>query len=71
MTAWSQNVFSSMVQSVGYNPDTQEMIVQWKNGKATAYQGVPEEEARRGSNEASVGGWLNSEIKGKYRFRNL
>lgn len=68
--AWSQSVFSSNVAEVGYSDDG-ELLVTFTNGRQYAYEGVPEETALEMSKTASVGQYLNSEIKGKYNYRRL
>lgn len=67
--SWNQSVFSSNVESVGYDTNTNEMTVQWKNGKTSAYAGVPEEVALQVANAPSVGSMINSDIKGTYDHR--
>jgi len=47
------------------------MIITYNSGKSYAYAGVPEEVARDTANAASVGEFINSEIKGRYSFRRL
>lgn len=69
MSTWNKSVFSSMVQSVGWNEETSEMEVEFRNGKVAAYKDVPEDVAVRLSNAPSVGQMLNMEIKGQYSFR--
>ena len=71
MASWSQNVFSSMVQTVAYDSDTQVMIVTFNTGKSYAYAGVPEDVAAAAANAGSVGEYINSEIKGRYSYRKL
>lgn len=68
--AWSQSVFSSNVSEVGYSDDG-ELLVTFSNGRQYAYEGVPEETALELSKTASVGGMLNSEIKGRYNYRRI
>ena len=60
-----------MVSTVGYDSDNQEMIIYWSNGKGTAYAGVPEDVADECSRAPSVGQYVNTEIKGRYSYRNL
>lgn len=67
--SWNQSVFSSNVESVGYDTNTNEMTVTWKSGKVSAYSGVPEEVALQVANAPSVGSMINSEIKGTYDHR--
>lgn len=69
--SWTQEVFSSNVVSIGYDEDSKDMIVTWKNGKRSAYNGVPEEKALDVSKAASVGSTLNSDIKPYYPHRYI
>lgn len=66
---WERNVFSSNVQAVGYDDESEELLVTWKNGKVSAYQGVPEETADTLAKAPSVGTMLNMDIKGRYPHR--
>lgn len=66
---WEQAVFSSNVQSVGYDEDKQELLVTWNSGRVSAYAGVPEETAVRLANAPSVGQMMNSEIKPNFSHR--
>jgi hypothetical protein len=67
--AWEAQVFSSVVQSVGYDADSGELVVTWKNGRRSAYAGVPEDVALDLSKAGSVGQMLNSDIKLNYQHR--
>jgi hypothetical protein len=67
--SWNQAVFSSNVDSVGFNSDTEEMEISWKSGKVSAYAGVPEEMALQVANAPSVGQAINSMIKNQYSHR--
>lgn len=69
--SWSRPVFSSMVQEVGYDDQTQDLLVTWTNGKRSAYAGVPEELAIELSKAPSVGQMINMEVKPNYRHRYL
>ena len=71
MASWSQDTYSSMVSSISYDSDSQTMIVTFNTGKSYAYSGVPEEVATDAANAASVGEYMNSEIKGRYSYRRL
>ena len=71
MAAWSKSVFSSMVSSISYDPDTQEMVVQWTRGGSGVYSGVPEDAADELTRSASVGTMINTEFKGVYPYRKL
>lgn len=69
--SWTKNVFSSMVSEVGWNDETNELLITWATGKKGAYADVPEEVAVRLSNAASVGETINAEIKPNYKYRRL
>jgi hypothetical protein len=69
--AWERSVFSSMVESIGYDDTTQEMTVTWKNGRRSAYSGVPEDEALDIANAPSVGQAINQRIKNQYGHRYI
>ncbi len=67
--SWSKSVFSSVATDIAYDDETAELLVTWKNGRVSAYQGVPEEVAVQCSNAPSVGQFLNSEVKNVYAHR--
>jgi KTSC domain len=66
---WKQNVFSSHVASVGYDEATNDLLVEWKNGKTSAYAGVPEDLAQQVANAPSVGQMIHGLIKNNYPHR--
>ena len=62
--AWSKPVFSSMVSEVGWDDETEEILVTFaKNGKTAAYKGFDEGKADQLSRAPSVGGMFLDEIK--------
>jgi hypothetical protein len=67
--SWSQQVYSSHVAEIGWNDETNELVVTWQSGKVSAYAGVGEELARQIANAPSVGVALNSQVKGVYGHR--
>ena len=69
MAAWSKDVYSSNVSSVGYDSDSKELSITWTKGKRSIYSGVPEELAEQLVNAPSVGSMLNSEVKPYYAHR--
>lgn len=69
MSTWEKPVFSSNVQSVGWDADTGELLVTWKSGKVSAYEGVSEEVAVELSKAPSVGNMINTQIKPLYTHR--
>lgn len=64
-----KQVFSSHIDSVGYDADTQELFVQWQNGKTSVYSGVPPDLASEAQNAASIGSLMHDQIKGKFPHR--
>ena len=66
---WTRTVYSSNVQTVGYDEEAKELIIVWTKGKRSIYSGVPEELAIDLSNAPSVGTMLNQEIKPFYSHR--
>jgi KTSC domain len=70
--SWMKPVYSSMVFEVGYDADTGELLVTWsKSGRTSAYAGVSEDVANdlAEGRIASVGQFLNSDIKDRYNHR--
>lgn len=59
-------VVSSNIQGVHYEPATEVMTVEFKNGGRYAYKGVPADEHEGLMNAASCGQYLNENIKGTY-----
>lgn len=66
-----QNVESSNVESVGYDPDTQELHVRYKNGSLYKYEGVPPEAHEELMAADSVGTHLAANIKGTFEHTQL
>jgi len=69
--AWENSVYSSHVQSIGWDEALGGMIVTWKSGKRSLYIGVTEELADEVSRAPSVGSMIGSEIKPNYEHRYL
>lgn len=62
--SWMKSVFSDMVSEVGWDPETEEILVRFKkNGKTAAYKGFDEGTAEQLSKAPSVGSMFLSEIK--------
>lgn len=69
---WDTQVFSSNVQSVGYNRQTSTLVVVWKkNGKRSAYAGVPENIADELARAPSVGSMMRTEIIPVYQHKYM
>ena len=65
-----RNVFSSNVDALAYDDETQTLYVRWaRGGKTSAYSDVPPDVYEAAANNWSVGTFLNEEIKGKYSHR--
>lgn len=62
-----QSVYSSHVSRVGYDAEAKTLLVEWDTGKTSAYEGVPPDVADEAMNSWSVGSFLNSSVKGRYR----
>lgn len=67
--SWTKSVFSSHVNSVGWDEDTSELLITWDNGRVSAYEGVDEGTALALANAPSVGQMIHREIKPSYRHR--
>jgi len=71
MASWSRSVFSTMVQEIAYDSDSQEMSVTWNSGRTSVYSDVPEDVALGVANAPSVGQAMNQEIKPNYGHRYI
>lgn len=67
--SWSKAVFSKMINEIGFDSETNELVVTFKNGRKAAYAGVAEATADELSCAASVGTMFGQEIKDRYPFR--
>ena len=64
MPTWTKQVFSEMVSEVGWDEETQELLVTFaKKGKTAAYKGFDEGTAEALSKAPSVGSMFLAEIK--------
>lgn len=57
------------MSEISYQEDPPEMLVTFIKGGRYIYSGVPEDLATQCANAASVGSFLNSEIKPYFQFR--
>ena len=64
-------VTSSNVASVGYDPGTMTLEVEFKNGSVYQYFDVPEAVYQELKSAASVGTYLNQSIKNSYRYAQI
>lgn len=66
-----RSVFSSNVQAIGYDPDTQQFHVAWKSGKTSVYTQVDPAAANDVMTAPSIGQAINATLKGRYGHRYL
>ena len=64
-------VSSSNVLEVGYDPRTSTLEVMFQGGYVYQYYDVPEHHYRGLISAGSVGGYLNNNIKGVFRYARL
>lgn len=68
MATWMKSVFSEMIAEVGWDDETQELLVKFlKGGKTAAYKGASEGLAEDLSRAASVGSMFLNEIRPFYQ----
>ena len=68
MDEWIDTPESSSIAGFGYNEDNQTLTVEFKNGTRYNYYDVPSHVYENMKNAPSYGKFLNSEIKGAYRY---
>lgn len=66
-----KSVFSSHVSTIGYDPESRELHVQYRDGKRAAYVDVPPETAHNVMNAPSIGNALHAHVRGKFTHRYL
>ncbi len=65
------NVDSSNVEAVGYDEDSSTLQIEFKDGSMYQYFDVSEDVFIGLRDTDSVGGYLNSVIKGSYRYSKV
>jgi len=65
------SVQSSNVASIGYDPGTLTLEVEFTNGAVYHYFDVPEVEYQNLIGAESVGSYLNQNIKSHYRYARM
>ena len=66
-----KQVHSSHVRSIGHDPSTNELHVQYKNGGTAVYHDVPADKARLVMNSHSIGSALHQHVRGQHDHRML
>lgn len=61
-------VSSSNIRSIGYDPDTSTLEIEFNNGRIYQYFAVPQGEFDALMSAGSHGTYLNANIKGKYNY---
>ena len=61
-----QPVKSSNVKSVGHDPDTNTLSVEFRDGSIYYYHDVPKDIHESLVSSKSIGGYIHANIKGKY-----
>lgn len=64
-------VRSSNIASVGYDPDSAILEIEFNDGSVYQYSQVPELHFRGLIDSGSVGGYFHRHIKGSYRYRQI
>lgn len=64
-------VSSSNVASIGYDPKTHTLEVEFQNGNVYQYFDVPQDVYDAFNGAESTGKFLNSQIKGCYRYARV
>ena len=65
------NVASSNIRSVGYDPQSQTLEVEFLSGTIYQYYGVPENMYEQMLKEQSKGRFLNTYIKNQYPYSRV
>ncbi|MGY4225017.1 hypothetical protein ACVMIH_002378 [Bradyrhizobium sp. USDA 4503] len=64
-------VTSSNVAEVGYDPNSRILEVQFKTGAVYQYFDVPQQLYDELWRASSIGGFINSNLKGHYRYARV
>jgi hypothetical protein len=65
------SVSSSNLCSVGYDPDSQTLEIEFNHGGVYQYSGVPEGEYQGLMNAGSKGQYFHANIKSRYPYSKL
>lgn len=64
-------VTSSNIAEVGYDPNNRILELQFKTGAVYQYFDVPQSVYEELMRASSVGGYVNSNLKGHYRYARI
>jgi hypothetical protein len=66
-----QPVTSRSLRSVGYDPSSKVLEIEFNNGRVYQYSGMPETQYRALLAASSLGAFFNAEIKDHYTTRKV
>lgn len=66
-----QQVNSSDLESVGYDSDTNMLVVEFKSGNTYSYEGVSQDMYNELISSDSIGKYFNQYIKGSYNYSKV
>ncbi|MFN0277800.1 MAG: KTSC domain-containing protein [Pyrinomonadaceae bacterium] len=65
------NVSSSNIESIGYDPENEQVYVQFLNGSTYIYKGVPIHEFENLRDSASLGSYMHRNFKNVYPYERI
>ena len=65
------NVNSSNIASAGHDPESNIMVIQFRNGATYQYLNIPEQTYQDMLNAPSIGQYFNSHIRGKFEYNKI
>jgi hypothetical protein len=66
-----QEVKSSQIRAVGYDPNTSTMQVEFSNGARYTYHGVESHQHRALMHAESIGTYFHKHIRGRHRHEKI
>ena len=64
-------VYSSAIQSIGYDPEQQLLEIEFQRGAVYRYYDVPPEIHQALITAESIGRYYEAEVRGSYRFERV
>jgi hypothetical protein len=65
------SVTSTMINSVGYDPDTKVLEIEFNNGEVYTYHNIEQGEYDSLMNASSIGKYFSANIKGRHSTSKL
>lgn len=66
-----QNVDSTSISAIGYDEDSETLQIEFKHGSSYQYFDVPAQLYDGLIQASSIGQFLNSQVKGHYRYSRI